>query len=77
MVENFVQQRQLVELRDEITIYLREKLNNYSIQIDSEIKKDKKNDKVSFTSQQKYEFLAKEYPSLAILKDLLQLESGN
>ncbi len=76
-VENFVQQRQLVELRDEITLYLREKLNNYAIQIDSVLKKEIKGDKTAFTSQEKFILLSKENPALLQLKEILQLEAGH
>lgn len=71
-----MQQKQLVDLREEITLYLRNKLNNFSITIDGEIKKSKSSDQRSFTSSEKFDLLAKENPALLQLRELLQLESG-
>ena len=73
-VENYIQQKQLLDFRDDVTIFIREKLNNFGITIDSAIKTSKETKQATLTSQQKFNMLSEKHPALKKLKDLLQLE---
>lgn len=73
-VENFVQQKQMVEFREEATLYLREKLNNHGIVLDAVIKKSEETKQSSLTAQEMFNSLAEKHPALKKLKDIFQLE---
>jgi len=73
-VDNYVQQKQLVDFREEATLFIREKLNNYGITLDAVIKQTEETKQQALTANEKYKLLAKKYPALEKLKEILQLE---
>jgi DNA polymerase-3 subunit gamma/tau len=70
---NPVQETLLNSLKAELMQFIREKLNNYTIQIQGElIVSDHK--QVIYTNREKFEHLATKNPNLRILKDRLGLD---
>ena len=64
----------MAEFREEATLFLREKLNNYGITLEAIIKKTEETKQQSLTANEKYKLLAEKYPALKKLKEILQLE---
>lgn len=55
--------------------YIRPRLNNYQIYLETQIVRQEKKD-LMYTAQDKYNYLVKEYPQLEVLKKELGLELG-
>lgn len=72
-LHNPVQETMLSELRSDIIDYMREKLNNYSLQLTSELTLNDDR-QVIYTNREKFDHLAKKNPNLKLLKDRLGLD---
>lgn len=72
-LHNPVQETILNDLKTEINSFLREKLDNYSIQITGELKTND-DKKVVYTNREKFEHLAEKNPTLNELKERLGLD---
>ncbi len=72
-VDNKVQSGLIKERKPEILDFLRDKLNNYRIQIEPKVVESTATDK-PYTSQDKYNKMAEKNPALKNLKDQLSLE---
>jgi hypothetical protein len=73
-LHNPVQETLLDGLKGDLMQFVREKLNNFSIQITGELKYND-NKKVIYTNREKFEHLAEKNPYLKELRDRLGLDS--
>lgn len=72
-LHNPVQETLLSDLKSDLMQYVRETLNNFSIQITGELKSNDSK-KVIYTNREKFEHLAEKNPNLILLKDRLGLD---
>lgn len=72
-LHNPVQETLLSDLKSDLMQYVRESLNNYTIQITGELKSNDSK-KVIYTNREKFEHLAEKNPNLILLKDRLGLD---
>lgn len=72
-LHNPVQETLLNDLKSDLMQYIRESLNNYTIQISGELKSNDSK-KVIYTNREKFEHLAEKNPNLILLKDRLGLD---
>jgi DNA polymerase III subunit gamma/tau len=72
-LSNPVQLEQLNGFKTELLSYLRKKLQNYDLDIDSEIMLEEET-KIVYTSSDKFNYLAKKNPALLELKHKLGLD---
>jgi hypothetical protein len=73
-LHNPVQETLLNALKSDLMQFIREKLNNFSIQITGELKYND-NNKVVYTNKEKFEHLAEKNPNLKELRDRLGLDT--
>jgi len=73
VVDNKIQKKEIEDRLMEIMPILREKLNNYQIQLSIVVTEQPKNDK-PYTPQDKFKQMAEKNPALLKLKDQLDLE---
>lgn len=69
-----VQETLLHNLRSDLTAFLREQLNNQSIQVIGEMSTVEEKEML-YTNREKFEFLVKKNPALMELKDRLGLDT--
>lgn len=72
-LDNQIQMDTLVQLKQELATFLRQRLRNASIQIASEIV-ETTTERRPYTAQEKFEYLANKNPALLELRDKLGLE---
>jgi DNA polymerase III subunit gamma/tau len=72
-LDNQIQMDTLVQLKQELATFLRQRLRNASIQIASEIV-ESATERRPYTAQEKFEYLANKNPALLELRDKLGLE---
>ncbi len=72
-LDNQIQMDTLVQLKQELATFLRQRLRNASIQIASEIV-ESTTERRPYTAQEKFEYLANKNPALLELRDKLGLE---
>lgn len=72
-LESIAQSQELDKERPELLSFLRTKLNNYSISIDSPVLEASET-KMLYTPKDKFEHMAKLNPALAELRRLLELD---
>lgn len=72
-LHNPVQETLLNDLKSDLMQYIRESLNNHTIQISGELKSNDTK-KVIYTNREKFEHLAEKNPNLILLKDRLGLD---
>jgi len=72
-LHNPVQETLLNDLKSDLMQYVRENLNNFSIQITGELKNNDSK-KVIYTNREKFDHLAEKNPNLKLLKDRLGLD---
>lgn len=72
-LDNSIQTSQLIEYKESIMLFLRQKLQNYTVNLDARVEKQQ-NAELLYTSQQKFDHLLKENPILKELKERLGLE---
>jgi hypothetical protein len=72
-LDNSSQMAQFRDKRSELLILLREKLNNYGINLEAEIKEADGSSHV-YTATEKFKFFTEKNPMVAKLKDILDLE---
>jgi DNA polymerase-3 subunit gamma/tau len=73
VVDNKIQKREIEERLIEFLPVIREKLNNYHLQVNVSVSEQPKNDK-PYTPQEKFKKMADKNPALLKLKDQLDLE---
>jgi DNA polymerase-3 subunit gamma/tau len=73
LLTNPIQETALNGIRNELTAFLREGLQNNSISISSELKTEE-NKKVIYTNREKFEYLAEKNPMLLELRERLGLD---
>jgi DNA polymerase-3 subunit gamma/tau len=73
VVDNKIQQKEMEERKLDFLPDLREKLNNYSIQLEVEVTEQLKDVK-PYTAQEKFNKMAEKNPALKTMKDQLNLE---
>ncbi len=73
-LDNVVQEEQLVTLKEELMVYLRQKLNNYGLMIQSEVA-EQEGKKMIYTAQERYDHLKTKHPLMDQLKDKFGLET--
>lgn len=74
-VDNQLQVENINNVKEDLMQYIRAKLNNYQIFLETQVVKMEKKD-LMYTAQDKYNYLVKEYPQLETLKKELGLELG-
>ncbi|MDZ7934842.1 MAG: DNA polymerase III subunit gamma/tau [Emticicia sp.] len=72
-LDNQIQMDTLVQLKQELATFLRQRLRNTSIQIASEVV-ESTTERRPYTAQEKFEYLANKNPALLELRDKLGLE---
>jgi DNA polymerase-3 subunit gamma/tau len=72
-LDNQIQMDTLVQLKQELATFLRQRLRNTLIQIVSEIV-ESSTERRPYTAQEKFEYLANKNPALLELRDKLGLE---
>lgn len=72
-VENVVQKQQIETISLDLTGYLRDKLNNYSIVLKTPIKEVEK-EKTYYSAEERYKYLAEKYPIIEKLRKNLDLD---
>ncbi len=72
-VDNKIQKKEIDERKMDLLPVLREKLNNYSIQLEVIVTEQIKNIK-AYTPQEKFNKMAEKNPALKVMKDQLNLE---
>lgn len=73
-LDNTVQEEQIVSLKEELMTFLRQKLNNYKLMIESEVV-ELVGTKMLYTAQEKYNHLSEIHPMMDKLKDAFGLET--
>ena len=73
-VNNLIQQQTLNLFKEELMQFLRTELKNFSITLDSSIKREGQVGRQMYTSQEKFNHLAKKHPILNKLKIEFGLE---
>lgn len=74
-VDNQLQVENINSVKEDLMQYIRAKLNNYQIFLETQVVKMEKKD-LMYTAQDKFNYLVKEYPQLDTLKKELGLELG-
>lgn len=74
-VNNLIQHQTLISFKEELMEFLRAKLKNYSITLESSIKQQSEGKRM-YTSQEKFNHLVKKYPILEQLKADFGLEAN-
>ena len=74
-VNNLIQKETFNSFKEELMAFVRKGLNNYSIQIECNIKQED-DAKRMYTSQEKFNHLVEKYPILQQLKDEFGLEAN-
>ena len=77
LVDGPVQQKQIFSFREELTLFLRKHLNNFSITVDSALKESQSKERKAYTSVEKFKMMSELNPALLKLKELLHLEVGH
>jgi DNA polymerase-3 subunit gamma/tau len=72
-VENRVQKQQVEEISLDLLSFLREKLNNYSINLKLEHTVVPKK-KILYSAEERYKYLAEKYPAIEELRKRLDLD---
>ncbi len=72
-LDNQIQLDTLTQLKQDLAVYLRQKLRNAAIQISAEIA-ESTSERRPYTAQEKFEFLANKNPALLELREKLGLE---
>ena len=72
-IENVVQKQQIDAISLDLVAFLREKLNNFSLDLDTPIKKIKK-EKNYYSAEERYKYLAEKYPLVEELRKKLDLD---
>jgi DNA polymerase-3 subunit gamma/tau len=73
-LHNPIQETLLDTLRSDVTTFLRNKLNNDSIQVAGELK-ETTGKKVIYTNREKFEYLVEKNPAIGELKKRLDLDT--
>ena len=73
-VPNSFQSITIEALQQELLTYLRDQLQNRSIQLETEVEKIE-NKKMIYTNTEKFDYLAEKYPDLKELKKRLDLDT--
>ena len=71
---NPVQETLLNDLKSDLMLHVRQKLNNFTITVTGELKSET-DKKVIYTNREKFEHLASKNPNLLTLKEKLGLDS--
>jgi DNA polymerase-3 subunit gamma/tau len=74
-LENKALEDEFVQLKPEILDYFRAALNNYQLDFETSINKDKSNKK-AFTPEEKYQKMLEKNPLLAQFRERLDLDVG-
>ncbi|MBX2946293.1 MAG: hypothetical protein KF725_10710 [Cyclobacteriaceae bacterium] len=72
-LHNPVQETLLNDIKSDLMQFVRERLNNFTIQITGELKSSDSK-KVIYTNREKFEHLAEKNPNLILLRDRLGLD---
>lgn len=70
-----VHETMLNSIKSELTGYLREKLQNNTLQVTGELPTEGEEKKIIYTNREKFDFLAEKNPMLKELKDRLGLDT--
>lgn len=74
-VNNLIQKETFNSFKEELMAFIRKGLQNYSIQVECNIKQEDEAKKM-YTSQEKFKHLVEKYPILQQLKDAFGLEAN-